>query len=345
VPIAGVVLVAAAYLIQVRSPLRLHFDAVVLLRMADSFRAGRGFSPPELKSPHPIGFPALVALLQALHVASAPVLVLVNDVAVAIGLVCSFHYLRTGLFAGTHEAPVRLSRRTRLVICLLTATSWVLFKHAVIPITDVVYFGVSSLTLLVLVRAWQRPPEGRPTSAVGPFAWLALGSALAACSILTRTVGITLLPAVGWAALGQRGPSAVFEYFRRRRALLAMLLLGALVLAVPAVIAVAHNKYVRDFATRYSSAGSRSLAGVLQQTFLYRLADMGEIVLNVSSQAFSPVAQSFFPAHAALASTALSGALLLAGLVGYLLIGLGFWAGRRTLSPAAVYFLAYTASC
>src|SRR5262249_34138266 len=259
VPIAGVVLVAAAYLIQVRSPLRLHFDTVVLLRMADSFRAGRGFSPPELNSPHPIGFPALVALLLALHVASAPVLVLVNDAAVAIGLLCSFHYLRAGLFAGTHQAPVRLSRRTRLVICLRAAALWGLFQDAVIPITDVVYFGVSSLTLLVLVRAWQRPPEGRPKSAVGPCAWVALGSALAACSILTRTVGITLLPAVGWAALGQGGPSAVFEYFRRRRALLAMLLLGALVLAVPAVIAVAPNKCVWDFATRSSSPRSPSL--------------------------------------------------------------------------------------
>src|SRR5262249_61666756 len=111
VPIAGVVLVAAAYLIQVRSPLRLHFDTVVLLRMADSFRAGRGFSPPELNSPHPIGFPALVALLLALHVASAPVLVLVNDAAAPNGPRRLCHYPRTRCASRPPPPPARLSQR------------------------------------------------------------------------------------------------------------------------------------------------------------------------------------------------------------------------------------------
>ncbi len=168
--LAALAIVAAAYLVQLPTPLRLHNDTVVLVSMAESAARGGGFLYHGQVSHYPQGYPALIALLLRLGAFHVWVAVAIN-----------FVFLALGLWAATQLFP------RDWAIVLLTALSFVTIKHSTIPLTDLVFFGIAMLCLV----AFQR---GR----------LLEGCALVLLAIATRRNGIALVPPLLWVLYKQR---------------------------------------------------------------------------------------------------------------------------------------------
>jgi len=315
-PLALSFIALLGYLPHLLSPLRLNFDAVLLLRMADAFRAGRGWNPPDVGSQHPIGYPALVVVLDALGVAGQTAFAMINMLSLALGCLAAAVIMPTFCPA---------LARWRWWIAAATPWSWIAVKHASLPLSDLPYFAISMLALLAMHRAWDgHPRPGRPSASRNRAAWLIIALALTAAAILTRTIGIALLPALALAALG-RAPvdSARDAILARPARFLATLAVATLAVAA-AFVLVSRTTYWTGFVKQYQGDG---ILATLAATAHFRLLDLGQAVANI-------------PAAAA-PSLALP-ALAVVGAIAYAAILLGLWRLRHTLSPTLIYFVAYS---
>ncbi|MGD9689917.1 MAG: hypothetical protein AB7K52_09725 [Phycisphaerales bacterium] len=314
----AIALVLLAHALAVLSPLRVNFDSVLLLEMVENHLAGRGWNP-DMRSQHPVLYPMIVRALHAFGLAGPAGLVPLNVLMLAVGLWMFDRVLARAFSALPGGAPARR------VILLLTALSWVVVKHAALVVTDVVFFGLAAAAILAMERAASAPWSARPAW-TGRGGWLSLGAALAVACVLTRTVGIALLPGLAWAALGGApGLSAGARFLSRRP------FFGVGVLSVAAVSAGAGAWVL----TRTSYwAGLRdevqglSLLEIAARIAGFRLSDLGQTLLNVP--------ESVVPAPA-------RGVLIAAGLVGAALVLVGLWNARARLAPTHVVLLAYAA--
>lgn len=181
----GIGLVAAVYLLQVFSPLRLNHDAVRLLSMAVNAHETGSYLVDGKVEQYPPGYPYLVKLLLDAGLGSTTWLNLMNLVWLGVG--CWGWY-----WIGRRQAhlPAWLAG----LAVLLPLLSWVCIKHAVIPLTDFPYLGISTLALLFAQRYW---------STTDRLAWrdLTMALMLSVAAMQVRTIGIALLAAVGAAVL------------------------------------------------------------------------------------------------------------------------------------------------
>lgn len=304
------------YVPHLLSPLRLNFDAVLLLRMAEAFRAGRGWNPPDVGSQHPIGYPALVVALDALGLAGQTAFAAINLLSLALGCIAAAAILPTFCPA---------LARWRWWIAAATPWSWIAIKHASLPLSDLPYFALSMLALLAMHRAWHPPsPHSDPDPPRRRVAWFALALALSVAAILTRTIGIALVPALALAALGRARADAARDALMARPArLLAALAVAALILAGGLGI-ISRTTYWAGFVKQYKGEG---LLQTLATTAHYRLLDLGQTVTNLPAATVPPGALVLFAAL---------------GAVAYALLIHGLWKQRREPSPAVVYFVAYS---
>lgn len=241
---AALLAVALAYCIQLPTPLRLHNDTVVLVSMAESAARGAGFLDHGRVSHYPQGYPAIVAALLRLgwfHVWTA----------VAI----NYLFLALGLFAASKFLP-----HGRL-IALLTLLSFVTIKHATIPLTDLVFFGVAMLCLLAFER----------------------GRVLESCllvliAIALRRNGVALVPPLIWVL------------YRRRR----LLILPAL---AAAALAVRFTSTLSDF---HNTVAGHTLLDSALQILGFRLTEFGEIAANLPAGGLPSIAKVLLPCAGAL---------------------------------------------
>ena len=301
---AGSILLAAClflgYSLQVATPLRLNNDAISLLGTAQSVSEGHGLP----RSRFPVGYPLLVAGLDKLGLATSAILVVVNLVALAAALV-AYHRIFSRRLA--------ISPFASAAICLLSAASWVLVKHATLPITDAVFFGVSAVCLLTATR-------GESSTGARQAAFLLAAAILTAVAISVRTVGIALVPAVLWAGAGNRLRAAVQENPARSfwavLAVVALLLIG--------YYGVAETAY---FSQLLAALHRQSFGGMLAENFGWRLQELGAIIVNAPA---GRVPSNFEPAF----RLAWTGAHVL-----YLR---GLWSRRDSVGSLEVFTVAYS---
>lgn len=316
--IALLALAVIGHAVQVLSPLRLNTDAVLLLRMAEAFVEGRGFRPPDIAAPHPVGYPAVVALLHRAGMDGAAGLAFVNIAGLLAGVWASARAVRRGMPARREDEGPSPAVEVPRLVAVLTLFSWVIIKHAPIPISDTLYFAFSSITLLVLIRA------GESASAGPRAAWLALGAAMIAGCVLLRTVGLALIPAMCWAAATPAWRARILAGGApARRAIVAGVLVGG-GLAAAALAAGMRTRYWSDMLALY---GGESAWHVARLTAEFRLRDLGEILLNAPRESPPPIRDLPFAA---------------AGAAAHAMLALGLWAQRRAITPPTVYLAAYS---
>ena len=90
------------------------------------------------------GYPWLLSNLLRVGLVSSVNLVALNLFFVAVGLLCLFYALLPKL---------GLNRRQSLLIVCMTLSSWVVIKHAPIPLTDIPFFAISLLSLTLMDKA------------------------------------------------------------------------------------------------------------------------------------------------------------------------------------------------
>lgn len=222
----GVALIALAaiYVVQLASPLRLDTDSSSYLQIAASIADGQGAHPPGTPA-FPIGYPLLVAGLDTIGLGVPWAFVALNLAFLALATGSVWVVLRLGLGLGAVATGA---------VCALTLLSSSIAKQAVMPMSKIVFYGLaaSALALLTIAAA-----DGR-RSALGGGVVLAL----AACSV--RTAGVALAPAV------------VLAFWSiRSRVLAALTVVGGATLAL-----VTTTRYLDELSGGWNGGALRSFA-------------------------------------------------------------------------------------
>ena len=237
--------IALAYLAQLPTPLRLHNDTVVLVSMGESVARGGGFQYHGTAGHYAEGYPAIVALLVklgAFHVWTAVAL--------------NFAFLAIGLWAAAKLVP-----HCRVIV-VLTLLSFVTIKHATIPLTDLIFFGITMVCLVMLER-------GRLVEAV----------VLVLMAIAMRHNGVALVPPLVW-------------MIYRRRPIVVVPVVAAAVLAsirVPSLLKPFHRV-----------VAGHTLLDSAAQILGFRLTEFGEIAVNLPSISLPAICKVLLPCAGAL---------------------------------------------
>ncbi len=307
-------LLIAAYCLQAFTPLRLNNDAVLCMMMADrAVDAGtwiaeydRTLVSGSVALP---GYPTVVAGLMRMGLGQPWVLVAFNQLCLLAGIAA---VMRICIDWG-------LSRRDSMLVAIGTLLSWIIVKHATLPLTEMMFFALAMNSVWFAQRAAQRG-EGKRWIA----AWCAavIFAVLATC---TRIIGIALIPALVVALVFPNGAAwRAIERLMARKLVVA----GAIVCVIAGSAATiwlsSETDYGVEFAKRHRELGGMFAAIVTQVEM--RLNELGLAGLNLPASAM--------PARLAAAVYA-AGAC-----VGTLLV-MGLWHLRRHADPALMFLAAY----
>ncbi len=168
-------------------------DAPLYLAGASDIAAGG----PYYEARMPRGYPQALAALEFVGLNSNAGIVGLNLVCMALGLVLICSVLRS---------EMGLSPSSCAGCALLCGLSWIWIRLAPVPMSEMVFFALSSAALAAISAAKRRSP-----------AWatvlIALAVALSVAAFSVRTIGAALFPAVafglleivvGWRIIGRR---------------------------------------------------------------------------------------------------------------------------------------------
>ncbi len=169
---------AAVYLLQTATRLRLNSDAVRYFQIVTSL--ADGLPPPPVG--FPVGYPAILALLDRAGLGATFWFILAN---------CAF--LGAGILALWHLPGWRSDNDRRWTLCLALLAVPVV-RSAAMPLPEAAYFGVSLLAVAAMCASTR--PNG-----LRQIALLLAGFLLTAFAISIRTIGMALVPALIWACV------------------------------------------------------------------------------------------------------------------------------------------------
>jgi hypothetical protein len=306
----ALLLVSLVYLVQIASPLRLVGDSVDYLLQASSAADGSGFRVHGEQSMRPPGYPALIFLLVKAGIGKSWAIVALNCLLLGIGCWSSYYVLRSSFGFGAVTAEI---------ICLLTLLSFVMVKHVTYPLSDVCFFGASMPCLLMFLRA-------EAATSPGPYWRLAIAAPLLVFCIELRTIGIALIPAFAWAALGGAfWARSLPQWLRRHRIAPFVLLLVVFVAMALAGKMFLHSRYLQFNA---KTLQKRGVIGNFVSDLSDHTMEWGELAVN------APVSK--LPAGLELP-------VRIAGFFALLLAVIGIWEKRRALD-ASIWYVAGFAS-
>ena len=271
--IAFACVLGTCYVAQLAGPLRLDGDSPTYLCDAADLADGKGFHDDHL----PRGYPHVLATLDLIGLGSSAGFVALNLIAMGAGLVCVSTVLRRelGLSKGEVEA-----------ICLLTCCSWVWVHLAPVPMSDLLFFALSSMVLALLSLA-----KGCSSFQAGLY--LGTAALIAMAAFFVRTIGAALFVAVAFAVMDTEASRRILK----RR-------LATLLLTIGVCVGGCVGLFYRNLlASRYyawalsylltpppdvSEEGALSIH--LLSVAWWRIGEVGAIVQNVSAAAFAPTA-------------------------------------------------------
>ena len=304
-----IVLLVVCYgvqLVQAFSPLRIDGDAIDYLTAAASAADGENLAALGRANMRPLGYPLMIATLDRIGMARPWSLVVLNCGWLLVGLLASYAIARKAY---------QLDERLALLTCLLTILSFSITKHTPVVASDIPYFGLSLASLAAFEHFGSMQGKVRQQ-----IAWLLGGIFLLIAATLTRSIGVTLLPALGWSML-QIG--WVRRRLRDRRFVIGSIAFVAL------AVGVWWGRFARSyygglFIQAYQGGLARSLGGIV----FIRLKQLGELTLNIPINKFSTVRSVSW----------------IVGLVVVVPLLRGVYRRRHSLATTDVYLLSYLGS-
>jgi hypothetical protein len=299
-------LLAICFVLQVFSPLRLNNDAITLLSMGDSAAHGGGFLNDGQKTYLPSGYPALLAVLLKAGFAHPWVIVGLNMVFLAVGLLAASSVLSREFFE---------DRTLILLICSLSLLSYVVIKHSTIPLTDVPFFAISMGCIAVMSSARRVDSNLR-------FAVLASASGLlAVAAMAVRTIGVALFPPLIFMIVSSPQCGSLLKGFSIRTKLI-MAAVGVLVGGGVTVLLATTNYW----GFLIGVAKNANVPGLIQQILFDRLVEFGELFGNFPTSKLPTKLHFMVP---------WMGLLLL------VIVLLGLATKRKKIGPTEVFMVCY----
>lgn len=177
----ALVLIGCTYLLQICTPLRLNYDAVVLLGIADEAARDGSYTYHGAITQYPRGYPFLVRALESSGMAASWSFVGMNLLFLAAGLIAIGCIYRRGL---------GLSNNVTMVLCGMALLSYVIVKHVTLPLSDLPFFGTCVCALAAMSECARDPRRLRT--------WLPLSIGLTLAATTLRTAGVALVPPLLW---------------------------------------------------------------------------------------------------------------------------------------------------
>jgi hypothetical protein len=296
--------VALLYAMNAFGTLRLNTDAVTLLSSAISQVEGGGRVFQGRPTVFPPGYAFLVELQLRAGIASSFTLILLNWLLLLIGVGSFVLLLRTSF---------GFSWTASLLFAVIVMLNWVFIKHTPLPTTDIPYFGLAILSLLVIERA-RNTSDDKAALSMFLLAFL-----LVAVSISIRRVGISLLPV--WIAGVASRPGWFHRLIAAPRSLQAIITVVVLIGIAVLLAWFFGNVTLRD----YPDSSKTALLGRAIMSVEQRSLEVGEVMLNLPWRRIPTRAGGIF--------------MIVGGFVAALVfIGL---LRRRTLGVVEIYCLTY----
>ena len=271
-----IILLTVCYCLQVFTPLRLNNDAIVLLSMGESAAHGRGFLDEGRPTVFPQAYPALLSMMLRLGVASSSVIVGMNVLFLAVGMLA----LRSLLLQSVTQNEATIQS-----IVILSLLSFVVVKHFPVPLTDIPFFGVAMSCVAVTTYASKLKPASRQF-----LQWMFLSWFLVLVSIFFRRNGVALVPMVIWMLLFRAEARARFRRIATRTQI------GVVLISMGAGIAMAwgigKTSTLRDVSSVVRGA---DLLRLPFQVMNYRLTELGELAANIPKSKFPFSDEIVFP--------------------------------------------------
>jgi hypothetical protein len=301
-------IIAAAYSAHIFGPLRLNGDSMEYLSLAASAIDGDGFLDRGEPSHFPSGYPALIALLYNIG-ANIPM--------AAVGV--NLAYLAAGVVLTVSLARDVFGFSSRLSICLssMVPLSWVIIKHAVLPMPETMYLG-TSLAALYAVYRFER------SSGTRRWAWLCVSILIVIGAIMLRTLGVALIPVLVLAIA-----RVLWHHYTEKSSAneKALILGGASVLVgAPTMYMLLQSIYFQHFVQRVFGYGDT--LGVLSRNLRWKLLELGQITLNVPTSLVPDGALGF---------------VILFGLISVVAVVVGLVRRGRRFGAVELYVVTYSA--
>ena len=295
---------AAFYAAQLMTPLRLNYDALDFLRMATSAADGFGFYPDKTTERYPLAYPYVL-----LWMASGGVLGSFSIVALNLGFVA------LGTIAAALLAGAMFGQKSIVVpgVMVFTLFSWVMVKHVTLPLSDLMYFGVSMWCLVAITKALQ-------ASGIAALLYFTFGAVLLAVAVATRHVGACLGLAFAWAVYVRL--TSGWSHGRRCDRVLA---LGGVAISLSFLLLIALSRFELPLPEYIKSIFHEDQ---ILRTAFARLADIGALVLNANLARFGM-------------SPAFVGASFILGLAVVLACFACLFPSRGRIPPVFVYLCSY----
>ena len=269
----GLVLVIAAYLVQLPTPLRMNTDGISYFLLAASFHDGHGFVLHNHRSHFPPGYPAVISMVERSGIHPSLGLVAWNDLMLAIGLVAGVRLLQNWL---------GLSPQSAMFVALLTLLSRATIRYSTIPASECSYFGLSMLSLLCLSTAEEHATDRSIVSIASRWT---LG-VLFIAAILFRTIGIVLVPAAAWSLVliawrRRTNPEPLATWIARHRRPLIPGAAAALVIGIVGLYGISRTAYFKEGLSLITAHGYGSAVSFIMRQ---RLMETGSTLTNLWSR-------------------------------------------------------------
>jgi hypothetical protein len=311
--VIGFLSIASCYLLHLGAPLKVVDDGPYYLDSATDIASGLGYHNPHL----PRGYPQALAALDSLGLHSSAAIIGLNLVCMAIGLF---------LIGSVVRRELGLSRLEAAVGALLCCFSWIWIYLARVPMSEMLFFTLSSATLASL-------SEAKRQSSMRAAIFLACATGLATAAIFVRMIGLALVPAVALTTV----QICVQRHLVSKRAALTLLFAASLIGGSIAFVSWNHlvsSGYSR--AWRDSAVDRRKIP-------YWRVAELGELFQNISSSAFKPTSTTL-PIESVSANELLMREVnMMRYIVGVGVIMLTLWGAihRQRLSHVEVFLAGY----
>jgi len=245
---------AAAYLLGCFTPLHIHFDSIRYYNIKDCIEYGCTPGSFAATDYLPYGYTALLIGLSKLGILNAFSIVFVNSVYVFAGL-----YFVYKIFAGQVHP---------FLFAVIALFNWTIIKFVTHPLSEMQYIFFSCASLYCFFLYTKKKS----------FLWLLLSFVCCILTVLTRTVGISLLPAlvlgVGW------------EYRAELKRIVQknkLLITGVVVLGIAGVVFSASKLKITDYTNLLKGPLENGVADFLVTNLKNHFTELTEVFLNMPS--------------------------------------------------------------
>lgn len=233
------------------TPLHIHFDSIRYYNIKDCIQYGCDPNSEAAKDYLPYGYTALLITLSKLGILTAFTVVFVN---------CLY------LFAALYFVKKIFAKLVHPVLFVLIALcNWTVIKFAMHPLSEMQYLFFSCASLYCFHRYIQKKS----------YAQLALAFLFAIGTVLTRTVGISLIAALVLGIVYQH-KAELTRIVRKNKILLIIVALAAV-----AVIFFAKPLKIRDYTSLLEGSLEKGIGNFIGENLKNHFTELAEVFINL----------------------------------------------------------------